>query len=158
MDCVRDVMVSNLVTVHEGATVCDAAKVMAQHNIGSLVVVPGDFQQGSRLRVSETGLITERDIMSRVVAKDRPTNIKVREVYHRSPLMIDSHCSVTEAFDYIERHRIRWLLVSSGSEVVGIMTLKDLNKAVRFSSARRLLGVHEREHVKSDGYWRLSRF
>ncbi|MFH0862864.1 MAG: CBS domain-containing protein [Candidatus Altiarchaeota archaeon] len=148
MDFVRDVMVSRLLTIHGSATVSEAAKLMAHHDIGSLVVVPDGMPHGRRLHVSETGLLTERDIMVRVVARDKPTNMSVLDACTRSPHFIDAGSYIADAFDYIERHGMRWLLVSSGDEVVGIVTLKDLNKAVRCSCARRLMGVHEREHFR----------
>ena len=148
MDFVRDVMVSRLITIHDTATVSEAAKLMAHHNIGSLVVVPEGMPHGHRLDVSETGLLTERDIMVKVVAKDKPTNMTVGEACLRSPLFIDAGSDIGEAFDFFERHGLRWALVSSGQDVVGIITLKELNKAVRFSCARRLMGVHEREHFR----------
>lgn len=141
-------MVSRLITIHANATVSDAAKLMAHYNIGSVVIVPEGMPHGHRLHAAETGLLTERDIMVKVVAKDKPTNISVREAGAMLPLFIDAGSDIGEAFDFIERHGLRWVLVSSGEDVVGIITLKELNKAVRCSCARRLMGIHEREHYR----------
>ncbi|PWA78299.1 cystathionine beta-synthase (CBS) family protein [Artemisia annua] len=55
-------------------TVYDAAKQMARNNIGSLVVLkPGDEQM-------IVGIITERDYLQKVIAKDRPKNTRVGEI------------------------------------------------------------------------------
>lgn len=145
---VRDIMVSKVLMVDESATVSEAAKLMSRHGIGSLVVVPDGSSHRPQHPISEVALITERGILNKVVAQDKPTNIRVSEVCSRSPPNIDAGCSVGEAFELMTKHRIRWLIVADGGQLAGIVSLSDLTNAVRFSSACRLASPHDRDHFR----------
>jgi CBS domain-containing protein len=142
---VEDVMVSKVVTIKANATVSEAAKLMSRHSIGSLVVVP---EGTSHMHLNDVGLITERDIMTRVVARDLPTNMGVCEVFTSPPPSVEAGTGISEVFELMRERNLRWLVVSRAGLVVGIVSLRDLTNSVRFSSARRLLGVHEREHFR----------
>jgi CBS domain-containing protein len=146
MYSVEDVMVSKVITIREDATVGEAAKLMSRHGIGSLVVVTGS---SPHMHLKDVGLITERDIMTRVVAHDLPTNMRVSEVCTCPPPSVEVGTGISEVFDIMRDGNLRWLVVSKDGVVSGIVSLRDLTNSVRFSSARRLLGLHEREHFRS---------
>jgi CBS domain-containing protein len=147
MFAVEDVMVSNLVTVRASATAKEAAKMMAYHRFGSLIVVP---EGSDSMRVDDLGIITERDILTKVVAADRPTDVKVWEIMTKPLLTIDAKGSLSEASDMMNERHIRRLLVVRDGVVVGILSLRDVNKGLRFSAARGILHPREHDYFRHD--------
>jgi CBS domain-containing protein len=147
---VKDVMIPKVISIHESATIGEAARSMAHHGIGSLVVVPDGLSHASNLPTADVGLITERDILTKVVAHELSASILVSEVASRSPQFIDADADLQDAFELMSKHRLRQLIVSSGGRVAGIVSLRELSNAIRFCSARHLLGVQEREHFRHD--------
>lgn len=113
-----------LVAVDENASVSSATKLMAQHDVGSLVVT-------SDGRI--VGIVTERDLLNRVLAEGRdPRLTTVREVMTPDPMAVDEGMLLREALDIMNRRNIRRMLVMEKGEIVGIFTLKDvmgLNRA-----------------------------
>lgn len=111
---------NNVVTIDEYSTVLDAAKLMNKHRIGSVVVTRG--------LSSVAGIITERDIMSRVVAlcKD-PAATTVSDTM-TSPVMT---CSPSTSVDELKRimreQRIRHMPVFDDRGLAGMVSIGDLN-------------------------------
>jgi len=145
---VQDVMVSKIVTIGEDSTVSQAAKLMSHHNIGSLIVVPEAAIHNPTHNVSEVGLITERDILSKVVAHDRSTHVKVSEVASRNPHSIESSHGVPEAQEIMSRHHVKYLLASNEGRLAGIVSVSDLGKVIRFCSAKGVVSSHDRDHFR----------
>lgn len=107
--------------VAPAATVLDASRVMNRQKIGSLVVMEGPVP---------IGIITERDIMTRVVAEERaPASTPVRAVM--TPHLIT--CSTSTPLDDVRRvmreRRIRHVPVIEDGALVGMVSIGDLNKA-----------------------------
>lgn len=105
------------VTVGPGATVFAAAQVMVERNVGAATVV-----DGTRL----LGIVTERDLMQRVIAADRdPRTTSVRDVMSSPALSIGLNTSVAEAAALMRDKHIRHLVVvDDGQKVVGILALR----------------------------------
>ncbi len=100
-----------LVAVDENASVSSATKLMAQHDVGSLVVT-------SDGRI--VGIVTERDLLNRVLAEGRdPRLTTVREVMTPDPMAVDEGMLLREALDIMNRRNIRRMLVMEKGEIVG---------------------------------------
>lgn len=123
-----------VVTVESGISVRSAARLMNDRRIGSLVVVEGPTIDdgngegapgGSRIR----GILTERDILVRVVAGSRdPDRTTVEEVMTAECLTCRPHTSLDEARQVMRQRRIRHLpVVSDGGALVGMLSIGDLN-------------------------------
>jgi CBS domain-containing protein len=112
-----------IVAVEEGVSVRDASKVMVDHNRGSVVVT----------RKGETvGLLTERDILTRVVAKSLdPGSTKVKDVMTTSPVTIEGDKPLRQAVDLMNRKGVRRMLVTEKGKIVGIFTLRDIVRHTR---------------------------
>ena len=112
-----------IITIDEGASVTAASKLMVENERGSVVVT----------RKGETvGLLTERDILRRVVSKSLdPGTTKVREVMTSSPVTIDEDKPLREAVDLMNRKKVRRMLVTEKGKIVGIFTLRDIVKHTR---------------------------
>lgn len=112
-----------IITIDEDGTVFEAAKAMIDNNRGSIVVTRGE---------KTTGILTERDIMKRVVAKSlNPGSTKVKEVMTSSLITFDKDKPLREAIDLMNRNSLRRMLVTENGKVVGIFTLRDIVRHTR---------------------------
>ncbi len=118
---VEDVMSSPPITVTEDTTVYQAALIMSENNIGSLVVVD---ENGSLL-----GIVTERDIVRKVVAKAAdPRRVRVGEIMTRNPYYVTSDDSIVRAAELMGEHNIGHLPVLDPEtlKVVGVVSKRDI--------------------------------
>jgi len=112
-----------IITIDEEASVTDASKMMVSNSRGSVVVT----RKGSPV-----GILTERDVMTKVVAKSiDPTSIKAKQVMTSSPIAVEKDRSLREAIDLMNRKGLRRMLVSENGKIVGIFTLRDVVKHTR---------------------------
>ena len=106
------------VTVGPLTSVTDAARLMAAHQIGALPVVDGD-----RL----VGIFTERDVLTRVVAADRPPDdTRVTDVMSSDLVVAEVNESCEECLSRMQRSRVRHLIVLDEGRLAGILSLRDL--------------------------------
>lgn len=119
-----------LISVGEGASVREAATLMADKRIGALMVI-----EGGTLR----GILTERDVMTRVVAKGlNPETTKVAQVMTAKPDTLASHATAGEALERMHAGGYRHLPVVDGGKVVGMVSVRDLYAAVQRQMEREL--------------------
>ncbi|MCS7113208.1 MAG: CBS domain-containing protein [Nitrososphaerota archaeon] len=116
---VKHVMSSPVVTVGEGSTVLKASKLMDRYDIGSLIVVDKD---GNPL-----GMITDMDIIKRVIAKNlKPRRVKVEEVMSKPLITIDQDADLATAARVMRNHRVKRLGVMYKGKLIGIISSKDI--------------------------------
>jgi CBS domain-containing protein len=110
----------HLITISPRATVFSAAVLMNDHKIGSLLVM----EEGRMV-----GILTERDILRRVVADQRDASTTcVEEVMTRDVVCCRLHTDLEEARSVMKHRRVRHLpVVGSEDEVVGLISIGDLN-------------------------------
>ena len=115
---VRDIMVTDVITIDENASVREAAKLMSEKNVGCLVVT----RDGEPV-----GIITERDILVRVVAEGKNPDA-VRVGWVMSSPMVKGHPDMTleEAARLMTSKGVKKLPIFEGGKLVGIITLTDL--------------------------------
>lgn len=117
---VKRVMARNIVTVDKQATAMEVAGIMDAKNVGSVLVV--DKADGKYV-----GIVTERDIVRKVVAKGLDGSSYLVKGVMSSPLVtIESTKTIFEAGDLMDQKKVRHLGVTEGSEVVGIVSIRDL--------------------------------
>jgi CBS domain-containing protein len=111
-------MTEDLVTVEPDTSVADAAKLMTERNISSVLVKERD---------EIVGIVTEPDIVRKVVGADRiPNFLPVGEIMSTPVIGIDERRSVTEVADLMEQHQTRHLAVLRSGKVVGVLSVRDL--------------------------------
>jgi signal-transduction protein with cAMP-binding, CBS, and nucleotidyltransferase domain len=117
---VKRVMARNIVTVDKQATAMEVAGIMDSKNVGSVLVVDkgnGEF----------VGIVTERDIVRKVVAKGLDgSSYLVKGVMSSPVVTIESTKTIFEAGDLMDQKRVRHLAVTEGGEVVGVVSIRDL--------------------------------
>jgi CBS domain-containing protein len=115
---VRDVMTSNPVTCSSQASITDAAKVMAKEDIGPLPVVDAD-----RL----VGILTDRDIVVRVIAEGRdPQSTSVGEVASSDLVTVSPDEDLGRALQLLAERQVRRLPVAEGETLVGVIAQADI--------------------------------
>ena len=120
---VSEIMNRNLITVSPQDTVFKAAKLMSEHNIGSVVVMEKGVLRG---------IVTERDLISRYIAREdgrKPEEVKVEEVMTKEPIVVRDNMDIDEAARIMVDHNVRRLIVvNSNQKVVGIISSRDILK------------------------------
>lgn len=113
-----ELMTQNVVTARGDEDVLSVARLMRDHNVGSVVICD---REGA-----PAAMVTDRDLATRVVAEDASSATAIRDFVSRPLVTGEPEMDVTEAAAEMVRHGIRRLPVVSGSELVGIVTLDDL--------------------------------
>jgi CBS domain-containing protein len=116
---VREAMSSPVVTIKENQTVVEIAKAMSKYRIGAIIVNTTDDQP--------IGIITERDLVYRVIAKDFfPRDMKARDVMSSPLRMVEAEMALEDVMRMMERLNIRRLGVTYKGNLVGIISDKDV--------------------------------
>lgn len=108
-----------VITILPSKTVLDAARIMTDKNIESLVVVWGD---------RAVGIITEKDIVRRVVSKELPYTTKVLDVMSKPVTTISADEFLGDAREIMIEHGIKRLPVTEKGKIIGIVVESDLIK------------------------------
>ena len=111
-------IVRRVVTIDESHSVLDAATLMADEFVGSVVIT-----SASKI----TGIFTERDLMMRVVGKERdPERVAIKDVMTKDIVIVSPKDTANYCLNLMKEHRCRHLLVFNGDEFVGIVSLRDI--------------------------------
>jgi len=118
--------------VAENETVLEAARKMAQLSVGALPICGQD----NRLK----GMITDRDIVVKVLAAGAdPTSVTAGSLGEGKPVTIGADDSLGEALRTMAQHKVRRLPVIDGHELIGMLSLADLAKALPADQAGDLV-------------------
>ncbi len=116
---VKDVMSSPAVTVEENVFANRVAHLMDKSDLGCVIVTSKDEKP--------IGIITERDLVVRVLAKNvKPDTLRAKEVMTAPLINIEPDATVTEAARRMSRLNIRRLGVIYKEKLVGIISSKDI--------------------------------
>jgi CBS domain-containing protein len=116
---VRDIMSRPPVTAGETDDASKVSKLMLQHDIGCVIVLDKSGKP--------SGIITERDIVQRVAAKNiLSSDVRATEVMSKPIVTISPGASVNDAAKLMNQRRIRRLAVIESGKLVGVLTQKDI--------------------------------
>jgi CBS domain-containing protein len=116
---VKDVMSSPVITVDEDATAVHVAELMEKHELGCIIVVGREGKP--------VGIITERDLVTRVLAKNlKPDAVKAKDVMTTPLITIGPDETINEAARKMSRLNIRRLGVVYKGELIGLISSKDI--------------------------------
>jgi CBS domain-containing protein len=119
-DRVRDIVDTAFVTLDENTLVAEAAKALYAQERCTIMVTHRDAATGQRIPV---GIITERDIIFRVVAQNRgPFKVTLKDIMSAPLITIDADKSVEEAMAILNKYKINRLPVIHDSSIIGIVT------------------------------------
>ena len=115
---VEDVMVESVITVDVDSSVMKAVKIMNEHEIGCLVVTR---------RGKAVGIITERDLLQRVIGKSKnPSRTNVREIMTKPLIAGQPEMDLEDATRLMFQKRIKKLPVVDHGRLLGLITLTDV--------------------------------
>ena len=132
---------STVWSVPAEATVFEAIKIMADKNIGALLVMAGG---------KLAGVFTERDYTRNVVLRGKSSKVTpVREVISSEVISVGLNHSIEDCMKLMTDHRVRHLPVVEGDKVVGLVSIGDLvNWIISTQSAH----IDQMEQYISGGY------
>jgi CBS domain-containing protein len=119
----REVMTGGAECIGENDTMLDAAKRLAELDVGAMPICGED----NRLK----GMLTDRDIVVKVLAKGKdPASTRASELAEGKPVTIGADDSVEEALHTMADHKVRRLPVIDGHDLIGIVSQADLARSV----------------------------
>jgi signal-transduction protein with cAMP-binding, CBS, and nucleotidyltransferase domain len=120
MKTAQEIMTKDVATIHPHALVAEAIRRMRERQVGSLLV--------EKVSPSDTwGIITQNDVVQRVVAYDRdPEQVKVSEVMSKPISIVRPETLLRECAKVMAREHIRRVFVFDGHNVVGVISANDI--------------------------------
>jgi len=115
---VKDGMSSVVLTVGPGHTVREAARLMAERNVGAAVVMDPDSPG--------PGIITERDVLQSVAAGQNSDSELVGDHLTGDAIVASPDWSLEQAADAMLDGGFRHLLVMSGGDLTGVLSMRDI--------------------------------
>ena len=116
MPTVKDFMTTDVLTIDIHETVQAAAMLMHNQDVGDLVVMDG---------IKAEGIVTERDLVRRIMAEKRPLETQVSEIMSSPLITIEEDASLRKAARKMVKYRIRRLPVTRDNVLVGIIATSD---------------------------------
>jgi len=121
MPTIKDIMTNEVVTIDVNKTVFDAAELMSNKGVGCVIVIVQGFP---------VGIITERDMVKRVLAKRSSIDQKVTEVMTKTLITVEPETSLKDAARVMSSNGIRRLPVLKNNKLVGIVVATDFVRNV----------------------------
>ena len=122
-DLIRNKTVSKIFSVSPDASVSDAIKIMADNNVGAVLV--------ELIADKVQGILTERDIILKLESKGRNvTDTKVSEIMTKKVLFVESSQSIEECMELMNAKGFRHLPVYEGGDLVGLISIRDVLREV----------------------------
>ncbi len=110
------------VLISESAPISQAARVMAENQIGCVVVIDDDRTM--------TGIVTDRDLVLRGLATDKGPDTPVSAVMSRDVVSVASHASSLDAARQMAVREVRRLpIVAEDGQILGVISIDDLFRA-----------------------------
>lgn len=115
---VREAMSTVVLTIGPDRTLRDAARQMAERNVGAAIVLDPDSPG--------PGIITERDVLRAVASSEDHDTELVRDHMSDDVISAAPDWGLDRAADVMIEHNFRHLLVVDGSEVMGVLSMRDI--------------------------------
>ena len=111
-----------IISIAEDASVLDAITLMADHAVGSLLVMDGEVLKG---------IVTERDYARKVIVKGRSSSTtRVGEIMTSKVLTATVKQTVTDCMTIMTERKIRHLPIVDDGQVIGMISIGDLVQAI----------------------------
>lgn len=119
---VSDIMSKDPLKVEADTSVHDAAKLMVERGVGSMIIVSG---------VRIVGIVTERDLVSRVLTESfDPTKVLIKDIMTTPLFTVSSNDTVGKAADLMVKYKVRRLPVVDTGRLIGLLSAYDFAKAL----------------------------
>ncbi len=121
---VGDIMTKKVIIIPYGKNMQDVAKAMDKNEIGSVIIVENEKSKLAK------GIITERDIVQKVILKGKdPYKTKVEDIMSKPLRVINPTTPIEEAASAMRDNRIKRLpVVNEDNELIGLVSEGDIMK------------------------------
>lgn len=117
---ISTLMEKPVLKIDEEATAQKAAETMGKRHVGTLLVTKGN---------EDVGIITERDIMSKIIAEKRDLEkVKVKEIFSKPLITVDKDTDAEKVIEIMVEKGVRRIIVTDKDEIVGVFSTSDLTK------------------------------
>ena len=117
---VKDIMTKDIVTIDHESTVLEACQLMSDHKIGAVVILSA---------IKEAiGIFTERDLLNRVVSKDKPHSDKVKDYMTPDFVCVQAADELEGLAKIMIDGNFRHLPVADGHDIVAMLSIRDIVK------------------------------
>ena len=118
MESIESQMTTPLISIYSEATAKEAAQLMKEKRIGSLLIKGYE---------GYVGIVSEKDLVYKVVGEDLPQNtVPLSSIMTESILSIEKTASSSEASILMLEYKINHLAITENDDIVGILSIKDL--------------------------------
>lgn len=119
---VKAIMSKGMISLEKGLSIRSAVKTMVHKDVGSVVITAHG---------KPVGMVTERDILKSLAFRKAVRSDTPVEVIMSAPLItVNSNSTIGDAAEMMAKNKIRRLLVKENGRYVGIVTQRDLQKAM----------------------------
>ncbi len=136
-ETLQHIMETNIYVCRPDDMVQSVAEEMAKRRISSVIVTDDNMKP--------LGIVTERDMVRKVVAECRPDHVivkKIHEIMTYAPICLNSDDTFFDALSIIAKHQVKHLPIVNEGTVIGIVTLKQLMK-IRYAEPFVVIGQLE---------------
>ncbi len=126
---VSDIMKKRVISIDEVKTIKDAANMMNEARIGSIIITKDD---------TPVGILTERDFVTKIAAKEIPLSTPLSKVMTKPLLVIGPNQTVWEAAEIMKNMEIHRVAVQDENKIIGMITTTDLVKIISIGSDSNL--------------------
>lgn len=120
MTTARDLMSSKLVTMESDVSATEIAQIMAKNKVSSIIITKDQ---------KPYGIITERDLVSKIVAQNkRPSEFKTIELLSTPLVIVSPLTPADEVAEKMGLKKIRSIVVMDSNQPLGIITVTDFVK------------------------------
>ncbi len=131
---VRDIMKKNVISIDSSMTVNDAAKMMDDASIGAIVVLENGIA---------VGIITERDLVRRIIAKEKPLSTNVKVAMSSPLIVINPDDTVWDLAQLMKTRRIHRVPAVKDNRLVGMVTTSDIVRLCSIGSDDEMSKITE---------------
>lgn len=125
---------AGVISITPDAMVLEAIRLMAEHGIGSVLVMRGAML---------VGIVSERDYARNVALKGRASASTAVAEIMSEPVTVGSHATVNHCMQLMTDRRIRHIAVLDGTRVIGLVSIGDLVKAVIEEQQHEIAQLHQ---------------
>ena len=144
---IKDLLTDKPVVLSLNTSVSEAAKQMTENNASSILIC-----NNSKL----AGIVTERDMCGRCLAKEMPPNTPISKIMTQNPYSISHDDYAFTALTLMSRRNIRHLPVKNNEQVIGVITATDLMQRQSTSPVYLVADIYRQNSIKELA--ELSRF
>ena len=131
---IEDAMTKNVISIDSSLTVKDAAQMMTDAKVGCLVVTKDN---------APVGMLTERDLVRRVISIDKPSSTPVSEIMSTPLITAKPNYNLWELAQIMKTKKIHKIPIEKDNRLVGIITASDIIRLHSLASGSEIWKITE---------------